>query len=58
MRTGSPLAGKSRLGTAPRGARSESVDTLRCRRKGRVEVFACGDEDGTRPVDEVGTGVG
>lgn len=55
MSNGSPFKGRSRVGTSPRGARSESVDTARWR-LGRVRRD--GGDDGRIPVEEVGTGVG
>jgi hypothetical protein len=50
MRTTSPSNGRSTVGTAPSGARSERADTVR----GITGRPLRGDEDGRR-VDEVGT---
>lgn len=51
MRTTSPSKGRSTVGTAPSGVRSERADTVRCR-AGRPWR---GDDEGRMAVDEVGT---
>lgn len=45
----SPFAGRSTVGTAPSGVRSDNADTVRCN-TGRA---LRGDDDGSR-VDDVG----
>jgi len=57
MRTGSPLSSSVMDGTAERGARSETVDCVRCV-PGRRDDSSCGGEEGMIPVEDVGTGVG
>jgi len=51
-RMGSPLEGTTTLGRSDSGARSESVDKVRCRAGRR------GGDEGRIPVEDVGTGVG
>ena len=55
MRTYSPLRGISTEGSAPRGTRSEALDSVRSR-TGRV-VGLGGGEDWRISVEDVGTGV-
>lgn len=55
MKTGSPLIGISIEGTAPRGTRSDALDTD-LPKVGRA-VASSGGEEGAKSVCEVGTGV-
>jgi hypothetical protein len=55
MRSSSPFSGSTTVGTADRGARSDTIDWVRC--SPGLWWTAGGDEE-RMPVVEVGIGVG